>query len=138
MVYLLAFLLGLVNLVDMPARQAFVMELVGSANVANAVSLNSVVVNAGRIIGPALAGILVVKTSVAVCFFVNATSYLAVIAACWRCTGRAARRPARAARTGSAPGGPPVRVGRTPSFGVRSSWSPWSGCSSSTSRSSSR
>jgi MFS family permease len=79
MVYVLAFLLGLVNLVDMPTRQAFVMEMVGPENVANAVSLNSVVVNAGRIVGPAAAGILVWRFGEAVCFFVNATSYLAVI-----------------------------------------------------------
>ncbi len=81
MVFALAFLLGLVNLADMPARQAFVTEMVGSENVANAVSLNSVVVNAGRIVGPALAGILVATVGIAICFFVNAASYLAVIAA---------------------------------------------------------
>jgi MFS family permease len=81
MVFVLAFLLGLVNLVDMPARQAFVTEMVGAENVANAVSLNSVVVNAGRIVGPAVAGILVATVGIAVCFFVNAASYLAVIGA---------------------------------------------------------
>jgi MFS family permease len=80
-VYLMAFLLGLVNLVDMPTRQAFVMEIVGPDNIANAVSLNSVVVNAGRIVGPALAGVLIWKVNIAVCFFVNAASYLAVIGA---------------------------------------------------------
>ena len=80
-IYLMAFLLGLVNLVDMPTRQAFVMEIVGPDNIANAVSLNSVVVNAGRIVGPALAGILIWKVGTAVCFFVNAAAYLAVIGA---------------------------------------------------------
>jgi MFS family permease len=81
MVYLLAFLLGLVNLVDMPTRQAFVTEMVGPANVANAVSLNSVVVNAGRIVGPAIAGILIALFGVATCFILNAASYVAVIGA---------------------------------------------------------
>jgi len=79
MVYLLALLLGFVTLVDNPARQAFVSEMVGPENLTNAVSLNSVVVNAGRIVGPAAAGILIATVGLAVCFFVNAASYVAVI-----------------------------------------------------------
>ncbi len=79
MVYALAFGLGLANLADMPARQSFVTEMVGPENVANAVSLNSVVVNGGRIVGPAIAGILVATVGIAICFLVNAASYLAVI-----------------------------------------------------------
>jgi MFS family permease len=58
-VYLLATLLGVVTLVDMPTRQAFVMEMVGPADITNAVSLNGVVVNASRIVGPAVAGLLI-------------------------------------------------------------------------------
>jgi len=58
MVYGLALGLGCVTLVDMPARQSFVMEMVGRKDLANAVSLNSVVVNAARVVGPALAGLL--------------------------------------------------------------------------------
>jgi MFS family permease len=81
MVYLMAFLLGLVNLVDMPSRQAFVMEMVGPADLANAVSLNSVVVNASRIVGPAVAGLLIATVGIGVCFILNAASYVAVVVA---------------------------------------------------------
>jgi len=79
MVYVLALLLGFVTLVDNPARQAFVSEMVGPEYLTNAVSLNSVVVNAGRIVGPAAAGILIATVGLAVCFFVNGASYVAVI-----------------------------------------------------------
>ena len=66
LVYGLAFLLGLVNLFDVPARQAFVQEMVGRDLIANAVSLNSVLMNAGRVIGPGIAAgfIAVVGTAV--------------------------------------------------------------------------
>jgi MFS family permease len=80
MVLVLALLLGVVNLVDMPARQSFVIEMVGAEDVANAVSLNSVVVNGARVVGPAVAGLLVATIGIAPCFLVNAGSYLAVIA----------------------------------------------------------
>jgi MFS family permease len=81
MVYVLAFLLGLVSLADMPARQAFVMEMVGAEDVANAVSLNSVLTNAARIVGPAAAGILIATIGIGSCFLVNAASYIAVVVA---------------------------------------------------------
>ena len=81
MVYLLAFLLGLVSLADMPARQAFVIEMVGASDVANAVSLNSVLTNAARIVGPATAGILIATIGIGPCFLANAASYIAVVAA---------------------------------------------------------
>jgi MFS family permease len=81
MVDLVAFLLGCVNLVDMPTRQAFVIEMVGREDVPNAVSLNSVVVNAARIVGPAVAGLLIATVGIALCFFLNAASYVAVIVA---------------------------------------------------------
>lgn len=80
MVLVLALLLGVVNLVDMPARQSFIIEMVGAGDVANAVSLNSVVVNGARVIGPAVAGFLIATIGIAPCFLVNAGSYLAVIA----------------------------------------------------------
>ncbi len=79
-VYALAFLLGLVNAVDMPARQAFVVEMVGREDVANAVALNSAVFNAARIVGPAIGGLIIAFGGVTVCFFLNGASYLAVIA----------------------------------------------------------
>jgi MFS family permease len=80
MVLVLALLLGVVNLVDMPARQSFIIEMVGAEDVANAVSLNSVVVNGARVIGPAVAGLLIATIGIAPCFLVNAASYLGVIA----------------------------------------------------------
>jgi len=72
--------LGLVNTVDNPARQSFTLEMVGSADLGNAVSLNSVMVNAARTVGPAVAGLIIATLGVGVCFLVNAGSYLAVIA----------------------------------------------------------
>jgi MFS family permease len=80
MVFVLAVLLGTVNLVDMPTRQSFVTEMVGRDVVANAVSLNSVLVNGARVVGPALAGVLIAAFGTGVCFLVNGGSYLAVIA----------------------------------------------------------
>jgi predicted MFS family arabinose efflux permease len=80
-VYVLAFLLGWVNVFDNPARQAFVVEMVGPDEVANAVSLNSVMFNSGRIVGPALAGIAIGAVGMAACFFVNAASYAAALIA---------------------------------------------------------
>src|SRR5207244_10585659 len=73
------FLLGTVNLVDMPTRQSFVMEMVGRDEIANAVSLNSVLVNTGRVVGPAVAGLLIAAFGTGVCFLVNAGSFAAVI-----------------------------------------------------------
>ena len=78
-VFVLAFLLGIVNAVDMPARQSFVVEMVGSDDVANAVALNSAVFNGARIIGPAIAGILIGVLGTALCFFLNGLSYGAVV-----------------------------------------------------------
>lgn len=81
MVYLLAFALGLVGSFDNPARQAFVMEMVGRTRITNAVGLNSVLVNVARILGPAVAGVLIVTLGIGLCFLLNAVSYLALITA---------------------------------------------------------
>lgn len=81
MVYVMAMLLGTVNLVDNPTRQAFVMEMVGRDDVPNAVSLNSVVVNAARIVGPAFAGLLIATVGIGICFLLNSASFAAVIVA---------------------------------------------------------
>jgi MFS family permease len=78
-VFVLAFLLGIVNAVDMPARQSFVVEMVGADDVANAVALNSAVFNGARIVGPAIAGILIGIIGTAMCFTLNGLSYGAVI-----------------------------------------------------------
>ncbi|HEX7611933.1 MAG TPA: MFS transporter [Candidatus Limnocylindrales bacterium] len=79
-ILVLAFALGLVNAVDMPTRQAIVMELVGREDVANAVGLNSAMFNAARIVGPAVAGLVIGVAGVTVCFFLNGLSFVAVIA----------------------------------------------------------
>lgn len=79
MVYLLAMGLGFVYVVDNPARQTFIHEMVGPDHLTNAVSLNSVVVNVARVIGPGLAGTLIVTVGLAPCFFINAASYGAVL-----------------------------------------------------------
>jgi MFS family permease len=80
-VFLLASGLGVVNLFDNPARQTFVSEMVGLDLLPNAVSLNSVVMNSARVIGPAIGGVLILTLGVATCFMVNAASYIAVIIA---------------------------------------------------------
>jgi MFS family permease len=75
----LALALGLNNTFENPARQSFVLEMVGGENVRNAVSLNSTMVNAARAVGPAVAGLVIVAAGVGVCFFVNALSFVAVV-----------------------------------------------------------
>lgn len=72
---------GFVQIVDSPARQAFVGFLVPSGDLASAVSLNGVVMNSARVVGPAIAGALIVTVGTTPCFAVNAVSYVAVIAA---------------------------------------------------------
>jgi MFS family permease len=79
MVFGLVFLRGCVNAVDYPTRQAFVMEMVGSDRVVNAVSLNSVLVHSARVIGPALAGVLIATVGVEPCFALNAASFAFMI-----------------------------------------------------------
>lgn len=79
MVYLSAVLSGLATVVDHPTRQAFVSELVGPDLLPNAVGLNSAMFNAARLLGPALAGGLIVVAGTGACFALNAVSYLAVI-----------------------------------------------------------
>jgi MFS family permease len=71
--------LGFVNTLDMPARQSFVIELVGKEDLMNAIALNSTVFNASRVIGPAIAGIVMAYAGVAVCFFANSISFGAVL-----------------------------------------------------------
>src|SRR2546430_10374400 len=79
-VMLLAAALGVVNALDVPTRQAFVVELVGRRDLLNAIALNSSVFNGARIVGPAVAGVLIARTGLAAPFLLNAASYLAVIA----------------------------------------------------------
>jgi MFS family permease len=84
MIYLLALLLGCATSFDMPARQSFVTEMVGSEHLGNAVGLNSAVFNAARIIGPAAAGVMIGVLGIAPAFIINAVSYLAVMGSLWR------------------------------------------------------
>jgi len=76
----LAALTGVVNAIDLPARQAFVVDMVSRADLVNAIALNSSMFNGARIIGPALAGIVVAAIGEGWCFFANGISFLAVIA----------------------------------------------------------
>jgi MFS family permease len=78
-IFVLASLLGVVNAFDIPGRQAFLVDMVGKEDLMNAIALNSSMFNGARIIGPAIAGILVVKIGEGWCFFANAISYIAVI-----------------------------------------------------------
>jgi len=74
-------LLGLVNSFDMPVRQAFTIDMVGSKeDLANAIALNSSMVNMARLVGPSVAGVLIAAWGEGVCFLLNAVSYIAVIA----------------------------------------------------------
>jgi MFS family permease len=80
-VFVLSALLGVVNAFDVPVRQAFVVEMVGGEDLPNAIALSSSVVNGARIVGPAIAGVLVALVGEGWCFVINGASYLAVIAA---------------------------------------------------------
>jgi MFS family permease len=80
-VYAVVFARGIVNAVDYPTRQAFVMEMVGEGRVVNAVNLNSVLIHSARIVGPALAGLLIATVGVEPCFAVNAASFGGMIVA---------------------------------------------------------
>ena len=78
-VIVLAALLGVVNAFDAPARQAFVPEMVGKEDLPNAIALNSIMFNIARVIGPALAGLLLAVIGAAWCFTLNGVSFLAVL-----------------------------------------------------------
>jgi MFS family permease len=81
MVLALIFARGCVNAVDNPARQSFVVEMVGADRVVNAISLNSVIVHTARIVGPAAAGAVIALLGVAPCFLFNALTFLAMLVA---------------------------------------------------------
>ena len=79
-VYVSAFLLGVVTAVDGPTRQSFLIEMVGRDDLPNAVGLNSTVFHGARIVGPAIAGVLITAFGTAPVFLINAATFLAVIA----------------------------------------------------------
>jgi MFS family permease len=78
-IFVLAAMLGIVNAFDIPGRQAFLVEMVGKDDLINAIALNSSMFNGARIVGPAVAGILVARIGEGWCFFANSVSYIAVI-----------------------------------------------------------
>jgi MFS family permease len=78
-IFVLAALLGVVNAFDIPGRQSFLVDMVGRDDLMNAIALNSSMFNGARVIGPAIAGILVAKIGEGWCFFANGVSYIAVI-----------------------------------------------------------
>lgn len=79
-IVLLSALLGCVNAIDMPARQAFTPEMVGKEDLASAIALNSSVFNGARVVGPSIAGLLVAAVGEAAAFSINGITYMAVIA----------------------------------------------------------
>lgn len=78
-IYVLAFGSGLASAIERPVRQSFYFELVGRDKLPNAVALHSTILNGSRVIGPALAGIVIATTDVSVTFILNAASYIAVV-----------------------------------------------------------
>ncbi|HEY7256734.1 MAG TPA: MFS transporter [Solirubrobacterales bacterium] len=84
MVFALVFVRGSVNAVDNPTRQSFAIEMVGVDRVVNAVSLNSVLIHTARLLGPALAGLMIASVGVEPCFALNALSFGGMIVALWR------------------------------------------------------
>jgi len=114
----LAALLGLNNAFENPARQSFVLELVGPDHLRNAVTLNSVLVNVARSVGPAVAGVLIATVGDGWCFLLNAASFVAVVSSLVRLDASALRPspPAQRARGQLREGLRYVR--RTPELGV--------------------
>ncbi len=106
----LAVILGLNNAFENSARQSFVREMVGKDELRNAITLNSVTVNAARAVGPAIGGVLIATAGIGVCFLLNAASFAAVVASLLM-MDRSALRPSPpvAAGPGPAARGPAVR-----------------------------
>jgi MFS family permease len=86
MVLALALAFGVINAFDLPARQSFLIEMVGKEDLSNAIALNSAAFNTARVFGPAVAGVLLAAIGEGGCFWLNALSYLAVLAALLRMT----------------------------------------------------
>ena len=99
-VYAFALLLGCVTAFDGPASQTFVSELVGDRDLSNAVGLNSTSFNIARMVGPAIAGVLLASVGTGWAFMINALSYLAVLGALWRLRVHARHATARVAAQG--------------------------------------
>lgn len=78
-VLIVALAFGFLNTIDMPTRQAFMIDLVGKEDLMNAIAFNSTIFNVSRIIGPTIAGILIKTSGLATCFYINAISYIPVV-----------------------------------------------------------
>jgi predicted MFS family arabinose efflux permease len=92
-ILLLGLMMGLTNTVDMPTRQAYTIEIAGRENLMNAISLNSMVFNLARILGPAVGGLILGYAGAGWCFFINGISYIAVIFQLMRITSAPQIRP---------------------------------------------
>jgi MFS family permease len=91
----LAGLIGLVNALDMPSRQSFLVEMVGRQDLVNAMALNSATFNAARVTGPAIGGLLIARYGTAIAFLLNALSFLAVVLTLARVRAGSEARPRR-------------------------------------------
>ncbi len=98
MVYAVALAFGLINVVDNPTRQSFVVEMVGEDHLKNAVTLYSSLVNLARIIGPSIAGVLIVTVGLGICYVLNGVSYAAVVIMLFAMHASELRPPPRLAR----------------------------------------
>ena len=112
MILVLAVLLGCVNAIEMPVRQSFAVEMVGRDDVVNAVALNSAIFNAARVIGPAVAGLMIAAFDISVAFFLNGASFLAVIVGAADDAPRGAPHAAAHRAATHRPRGPRPRSGR--------------------------
>jgi len=100
-VCVLAIVWGIANTVDLPVRQAFVVELAGRADVASAVALNSAAFNVARIAGPAAAGLLIARAGVAPAYFINAGAFVVVIVTLFLLRARGAPAPRQGTTIGA-------------------------------------
>jgi MFS family permease len=94
-VVVLACLLGVVNTADIPARQSFIVEMVGPEDLINGIALNSAMFNGARVLGPAVAGLVIARYGLGLAFFANGVSFLAVIAALLAVQAEGLPRPRR-------------------------------------------
>ncbi|HEV2147082.1 MAG TPA: MFS transporter, partial [Longimicrobiaceae bacterium] len=98
-IMVLVFLLGTANAFEIPTRQSFFVDLVGEEDLTNAIALNSTAFSATRVVGPAVAGVLLGSVGIAACFYLNSVSYLAVLAGLLAIRLPPFRRPERTAST---------------------------------------
>src|SRR5262249_29952267 len=87
MVIVLAVVYGIANTFDLPARQSIIVEMTGKEDLPNGIALNSAAFNVARILGPAVAGVMLAAVGEAGCFWINALSYVAVLVSLWLMSG---------------------------------------------------